>query len=43
MSGDMAADPSEPRKELGLIWETQQDRLQEDVKLNPILTDRGWI
>jgi hypothetical protein len=34
MSGDVAADPSEPRKVLGLIWETQEDKLQVDVKLN---------
>ncbi len=34
MSGDAAADPSEPRKVLGLIWETQEDKLQVDVKLN---------
>jgi hypothetical protein len=34
MSGDSAADPSEPRKVLGLIWETQEDRLMVDVKLN---------
>jgi hypothetical protein len=34
MSGDAAADPSEPRKVLGLIWETQKDKLQVDVKLN---------
>jgi hypothetical protein len=34
MSGDKATDPSEPREVLGLIWETQQDKLQVDVKLN---------
>jgi hypothetical protein len=34
MTGDAAADPSEPRKVLGLIWETQGDKLQVDVKLN---------
>ncbi len=34
MMGDAAADPSEPRKVLGLIWETQEDKLQVDVKLN---------
>jgi hypothetical protein len=34
MTGDAAADPSEPRKVLGLIWETQEDKLQVDVKLN---------
>ncbi|MFN9909801.1 MAG: hypothetical protein ACK56F_27405, partial [bacterium] len=34
MSGDSAADPNEPRKVLGLIWETQEDRLMVDVKLN---------
>ncbi len=32
--GDAAADPSEPRKVLGLIWETQEDKVQVDVKLN---------
>jgi hypothetical protein len=34
ISGDAAADTSEPRKVLGLIWETQQDKLQVDIKLN---------
>jgi hypothetical protein len=34
MTGDAAANPSEPRKVLGLIWETQEDKLQVDVKLN---------
>ncbi len=34
MTGDAAADPSEPRKVLGLIWETQEDKLQVYVKLN---------
>jgi hypothetical protein len=34
MSGDAAGDPSEPQKVLGLIWETQEDKLQVDVKLN---------
>ncbi len=34
MSGDPATDPNEPRKVLGLIWETQEDRLMVDVKLN---------
>jgi hypothetical protein len=34
MTGDATADPSEPRKVLGLIWETQEDKLQVDVKLN---------
>ncbi len=34
MSGDAAADPSEPRKVLSLVWETQEDKLQVDVKLN---------
>jgi hypothetical protein len=34
MSGDVAADPSDPRKVLGLVWETQGDKLQVDVKLN---------
>ncbi len=34
MSGDAAADPSEPRKVLGLVWETQEDKLKVDVKLN---------
>jgi hypothetical protein len=34
MSGDTAADPTEPRKVLGLIWETQEDKLQVVVKLN---------
>ncbi len=34
MTGDAAADLSEPRKVLGLIWETQEDKLQVDVKLN---------
>ncbi len=32
MTGDAAADPSEPRKVLGLIWETQEDKLQVDAK-----------
>ncbi len=32
MSGDAAADPSKPRKVLGLVWETQEDKLQVDVK-----------
>jgi hypothetical protein len=32
--GDPAADPNEPREVLGLIWETQEDRLMVDVKLN---------
>jgi hypothetical protein len=34
MSGYAAADPSEPRKVLGLIWETQRDKLQVNIKLN---------
>jgi hypothetical protein len=34
MSGDIAADPSEPRKVLGLVWETQRDKPQVNVKLN---------
>jgi hypothetical protein len=34
MSGNDAADPSEPLKVLGLIWETQEDMLQVDVKVN---------
>jgi hypothetical protein len=34
MTGDAAANPSEPRKVLGLIWETLEDKLQADVKLN---------
>jgi hypothetical protein len=34
MSRDKATDPSEPRKVLGLVWETQQDRLRVDIKLN---------
>jgi hypothetical protein len=34
MTGDAATDPSEPRKVLGLIWETQEDKLQVDVKVN---------
>ncbi len=34
MTGDATADQSEPRKVLGLIWETQEDKLQVDVKLN---------
>ncbi len=34
MSGDVATDPSKPRKVLGLEWETQRDKLQVDVKLN---------
>jgi hypothetical protein len=33
-SEDTAAYPSEPRKVLGLIWETQQDKLLVVVKLN---------
>ncbi len=34
MSGDAAANSSEPRKLLGLGWETHGDKLQVDVKLN---------
>jgi hypothetical protein len=34
MSGDAAADPSEPRNVLGFVWETQEDKLLVDVKLN---------
>ena len=34
MSGDPAVDPAEPRKVLGLIWETEKDQLMIDVKLN---------
>jgi hypothetical protein len=34
MSGDATADSSEPRKVLGLVWETREDKLQVDVKLN---------
>jgi len=33
MSRDPAVDPSEPRKVLGMIWETEADKLQVDVKL----------
>jgi hypothetical protein len=34
MTGDAAANPSEPRKVLGLIWETLEDKLQVELKLN---------
>ncbi len=34
MSGDKEDDNGEPRKVLGLIWETEADRLKVDVKLN---------
>jgi len=34
MSGDLVVDPSEARKVLGKIWETEADKLQVDVKLN---------
>ncbi len=34
MSGDKEDDDGEPRKVLGLIWETEADRLKVDVKLN---------
>jgi hypothetical protein len=34
MSGDKEKDDGEPRKVLGLIWETEEDRLKVDVKLN---------
>jgi hypothetical protein len=34
MSGDKEKDDSEPHKVLGLIWETEKDRLRVDVKLN---------
>jgi hypothetical protein len=34
MSRGKVTDPSEPRTVLGLVWETQQDQLQLDIKLN---------
>jgi hypothetical protein len=34
MSGDKEDEGGEPRKVLGLIWETEADRLKVDVKLN---------
>jgi hypothetical protein len=34
MSGDKEDENGEPRKVLGLIWETEADRLKIDVKLN---------
>jgi hypothetical protein len=34
MSGDKEKDDGEPHKVLGLIWETEEDRLKVDVKLN---------
>jgi hypothetical protein len=34
MSGDKEDESGEPRKVLGLIWETEADRLKVDVKLN---------
>jgi hypothetical protein len=34
MSGDKEKDDGEPHKVLGLIWETEEDRLRVDVKLN---------
>ncbi len=34
MSGDKEGEAGEPRKVLGLIWETEADRLKVDVKLN---------
>jgi hypothetical protein len=34
MSGHKEDDDGEPRKVLGLIWETEADRLKVDVKLN---------
>ncbi len=34
MSGDKEKDDGEPHKVLGLIWETEKDRLRVDVKLN---------
>ncbi len=33
MSGDKEDESGEPRKVLGLIWETEADRLKVDVKL----------
>jgi hypothetical protein len=34
MSGDKEKDDGEPHKVLGLIWETEKDRLKVEVKLN---------
>jgi hypothetical protein len=34
MSGDKEDENGEPHKVLGLIWETEADRLREDIKLN---------
>jgi hypothetical protein len=34
MSGDKEEENGEPHKVLGLIWETEADRLRVDVKLN---------
>jgi hypothetical protein len=35
MSRDKATDPSEPRKVLWLVWETQQDQLHVDINWTP--------
>jgi len=34
VSGDPAVDPSAPRKVRGMIWETEADKLQVNMKLN---------
>jgi hypothetical protein len=34
MSGDLVEDPDNPKKVLGLIWDTAADRLRMDVKVN---------
>jgi hypothetical protein len=34
MSGDPVEDPDNPKKVLGLIWDTAADRLRMDVKVN---------
>ena len=41
MSGDAEEDPENPKKVLGLIWETERDRLRIDVKVNFSNKQRG--
>jgi hypothetical protein len=41
MSGDKEDENGEPRKVLGLIWETEADRLKVDVKLNLVAKKAG--
>ena len=40
MSGDAEEDPDNPKKVLGLIWETKRDRLRIDVKVN--FSNKQW-